>query len=82
MIGSAAGALTTVAFIPQVARAWRTGSVDDLSLWMLLTFTTGVGLWGVYGLVTEAVPLVITNGLTFILAMILLVMKLKGSARA
>ena len=41
MIGSAAGTLTTVAFIPQVVRAWKTGSVEDLSLWMLLAFTSG-----------------------------------------
>lgn len=79
MIGSAAGTLTTVAFIPQVVRAWKTGSVEDLSLWMLLAFTTGVGLWAVYGIVTDAVPLIITNGLTFVLAMTLLVLKLRGS---
>lgn len=79
VIGSAAGTLTTVAFVPQVVRAWKTGSVEDLSLWMLLAFTTGVGLWVVYGVVTDAVPLIITNGLTFVLAMTLLVLKLRGS---
>ena len=79
MIGSAAGTLTTVAFIPQVVRAWKTGSVEDLSLWMLLAFTSGVGLWAVYGVVTDAMPLIITNGLTFVLAMTLLVLKLRGS---
>ena len=79
MIGSAAGTLTTVAFVPQVVRAWKTGSVEDLSLWMLLAFTTGVGLWVVYGVVTDSVPLIITNGLTFVLAMTLLVLKLRGS---
>ena len=79
MIGSAAGTLTTVAFIPQVVRAWKTGSVEDLSLWMLLAFTTGVGLWAVYGVVTDAMPLIITNGLSFVLAMTLLVLKLRGS---
>lgn len=79
VIGSAAGTLTTVAFIPQVVRAWKTGSVEDLSLWMLLAFTSGVGLWAVYGVVTAAMPLIITNGLTFVLAMTLLVLKLRGS---
>lgn len=79
VIGSAAGTLTTVAFIPQVVRAWKTGSVEDLSLWMLLAFTTGVGLWTIYGVVTDAVPLIITNGLTFVLAMTLLVLKLRSS---
>ena len=82
LIGSAAGTLTTVAFIPQVVRAWRTKSVDDLSLWMLLAFTAGVGLWTVYGVVTGALPLIVTNGVTFVLALALLVMKLRGPVRA
>lgn len=77
LLGSAAGTLTTVAFIPQVARAWRTKSVDDLSLWMLIAFTSGVALWAVYGVVTSAMPLILTNGLTFVLAMTLLVMKIR-----
>ncbi len=77
-IGSAAGTLTTVAFIPQVIRAWRTGSVQDLSLWMLLAFTTGVCLWTMYGVVTDAMPLIITNGITFVLALMLLAMKIRS----
>lgn len=79
LVGSAAGTLTTVAFIPQVVRAWRTKSVEDLSLWMLLAFTTGVGLWTYYGVVTDAMPLIITNGITFVLAFMLLAMKIRSS---
>lgn len=78
VIGSAAGTLTTIAFIPQVVRAWKTGSVEDLSLWMLLAFTTGVGLWTAYGVVTDALPLIVTNGITFVLAFMLLGMKLRA----
>lgn len=78
LIGSAAGTLTTVAFIPQVVRAWRTKSVQDLSFWMLLAFTSGVCLWTVYGYVTDAMPLIITNGITFVLAFMLLAMKIRS----
>ena len=35
-IGLVAGVLTTVAFVPQVLRTWRTGSARDFSLRMLL----------------------------------------------
>lgn len=79
LIGSAAGTLTTVAFIPQVVRAWRTKSVQDLSFWMLLAFTTGVCLWTVYGYVTDAMPLIVTNGITFVLAFMLLAMKIRSA---
>ena len=78
LIGSAAGALTTIAFIPQVVKAWRTKSVDDLSLGMLAAFTTGVALWTLYGVATHALPLIITNGVTFGLALMLLVMKIQS----
>ena len=78
LVGTAAGTLTTISFIPQVIRAWRTKSVDDLSLWMLLAFTSGVGLWILYGFVTDALPLIITNGITFVLAFMLLIMKLQS----
>ena len=37
LIGSAAGVLTTIAFVPQVVKAWRTQSLEDLSLGTLLT---------------------------------------------
>jgi MtN3 and saliva related transmembrane protein len=77
LLGTAAGTLTTVAFIPQVARAWRTKSVDDLSLWMLVAFTSGVALWAAYGVVTRAMPLIVTNGITFVLASTLLAMKIR-----
>lgn len=78
VIGSAAGTLTTIAFIPQVIRAWRTKSVGDFSFWMLLAFTTGVALWTLYGVVTDALPLVVTNGITLLLASILLGIKLRS----
>ena len=36
-VGFLAGALTTIAFIPQVARTWRTRSTGDLSLPMSIS---------------------------------------------
>jgi MtN3 and saliva related transmembrane protein len=78
LIGSAAGTLTTLAFVPQVLKAWRTQSVEDLSVWMLVTFTTGVGLWVLYGVKTHALPLIVTNGATLFLALMLLGMKLRS----
>ena len=47
LIGSLASTLTTIAFVPQVWRAWKTRSARDLSLPMYLIFTAGVVLWWV-----------------------------------
>lgn len=79
-VGLCAGTLTTLSFIPQVVRCWRRRSVADLSLAMLLAFTTGVGLWDVYGLMMRAWPIILTNSITLVLALVLVAMKMRFSA--
>lgn len=76
LIGSIAGVLTTLAFVPQVARTWRTRSARDLSLAWLVVFIAGVALWLVYGLVLASWPLIMANGVTLALVLMLLWMKL------
>jgi MtN3 and saliva related transmembrane protein len=76
LLGFLAGALTTLAFIPQVVKAWRTGSTADLSLTMLSVFTVGLSLWIVYGVATRQAPVIATNAVTLILALALLALKL------
>ena len=77
LIGLAAGFLTTVAFVPQVLKVWKTRSARDLSLAMYLVFTTGVALWLLYGILIDSRPLVVANAVTFVLALFILVMKLR-----
>lgn len=76
-LGLIAGFFTTAAFIPQVARTWRTNSAEDFSLPMLLMFVAGVALWGVYGLMQGALSIVAANAVTLALASYLLVVKLR-----
>ena len=45
---------------------------------MLITFTAGVTLWVLYGIVLHAVPIILANGVTLILALMLLSMKLRS----
>ena len=77
LIGLAAAFCTTIAFLPQVLRAWRTRSTTDLSLSMFLVFTTGIFLWLVYGLRLGDVPLVAANGTTLVLSGTILYLKLR-----
>lgn len=78
LVALLAGTLTTIAFVPQVVRAWRTQSVEDLSLAMLLTFSSGVALWVYYGMLVKEPPMILTNGVTLFLALMLVGMKLRG----
>jgi len=77
LIGSLASALTTIAFIPQVWKVWRTRHARDLSLPMYLIFTSGVVLWLLYGLLLGAMPIIVGNVITLFLAGTVLAMKLK-----
>jgi len=77
LIGLGAAFCTTVAFLPQVIRAWRTRSTSDLSLAMFLIFTVGIFLWLVYGLLLQDAPLVLANGITFVLSGTILYLKLR-----
>ena len=76
ILGLVAGALTTVAFVPQLLQVVRTRSAKDISLGMFVIFSTGVALWLVYGLLTNALPVILANGVTLVLALIILWFKL------
>lgn len=76
-LGLMAGLCTTIAFLPQVIKTWRSRSARDISLGMFLVFTVGVALWLAYGLFVGDLPLVLANGVTFVLAATILALKLR-----
>jgi MtN3 and saliva related transmembrane protein len=76
-IGFIAASLTTIAFVPQVRKVWRTRSAKDVSLGMYSLFTLGVAMWLVYGILIHAWPVIVANVITLLLAGAVLVMKLK-----
>jgi MtN3 and saliva related transmembrane protein len=77
LIGYAAALLTTVAFVPQAWLTWRTKKTDEISLGMYALFTAGVALWLAYGVLTMAWPVIVANAITLVLALLILVMKLR-----
>jgi MtN3 and saliva related transmembrane protein len=77
VIGSLAGGLTTIAFIPQVVRTWNTRSARDISLLTYLLFSCGVLLWLVYGILLHALPIILANGITLALSSSILGLKIR-----
>ena len=77
LLGFAAGTLTTCAFWPQLQKTWTSKSAGDVSLGMLVIFTSGVCLWFLYGLVLQSWPIILTNVVTLILTGAILVLKLR-----
>jgi len=67
--------LSSVTFIPQEWLAWKTKSVGDLSLGMLLIVFTSVIVWLVYGIYLKLLPVIIANSIIFVLSLLLLYFK-------
>ena len=77
LIGFLAGTLTTLSFIPQVVKTWKTKSAGDLSLGTLIIFSAGVTLWLTYGLLLHSWPMICSNALTLAESAFLAVMKVR-----
>ncbi len=77
IIGFTAGTLTTIAFVPQAIKIWKTKSAKDISLGMFVILCTGISLWVIYGILVKSLPVVVANATTLVFALTILVLKLK-----
>ncbi|NEP89281.1 MAG: hypothetical protein F6K18_21950 [Okeania sp. SIO2C2] len=77
VLGLLAGSLTTISFLPQVIKTWRTRSTKDISLEMFAIFCSGVLIWIIYGILVKDTPVIFTNVATLTLASPILWFKLK-----
>lgn len=76
IIGFIAGILTTVAVLPQLIKSWKTKKVMDISPFMFVLLLGGVGMWVVYGILKMDYPIIITNGISFLLNLSMLLIML------
>lgn len=77
-IGFAAAFCTAAANLPQVVKAWRTHSVGDLSLKMILLLCAGLSLWIGYGFLKGDLVIILANAASLVLVANLLAFKLKA----
>ena len=76
-LGLAAGALTTISFLPQVIKTWKSKSAKDLSFGMFGIFSLGVLLWLIYGITLNSFPIISANACTLVLCLTIVYFKLK-----
>ena len=81
VLGYLAATLTTVSFVPQAWRTFRTKDVSGISLRMYGIFSLGIAVWLAYGIVLRQPPMMVANSLSLVLACAVLVMKLKYGKR-
>ena len=76
-IGTIAGILVLLSFIPQIIKAYKTKKMFDVSSYLMILIASGMFLWVVYGVIKSDLAIIGTNATGFALNVTLLVMKLK-----
>jgi MtN3 and saliva related transmembrane protein len=77
LLGAAAATSSTIAYLPQVIRTWRTRSTSDISLGMFSVTVWATALWLLYGLVLGDVAIILSNSLCLCLSATILYFKLR-----
>jgi MtN3 and saliva related transmembrane protein len=75
--GVAAGVLTTVSWMPQVVKSWKSRSAGDFSWAYLAMFSAGVGSWEIYGLLRRDAIIIAANLVTLLLIFVVMYVKAK-----
>ena len=67
--------LSSVTFIPQVYKVWKSKSVNDLSLTMMVIVFTSTMIWLIYGVALMLWPVILANSIIAFLSMLLIYFK-------
>lgn len=77
IIGSVAAFFTTIAYVPQAIKIYKTRHTRDLSIWMLVILTAGIFLWTIYGILIKNDILILANSVSLVISGYVLTMKVK-----
>ena len=77
LVSAVAATLTTAAFVPQAMHIIRHKETRGISLFMYVSFATGVALWLLFGAMIGNWPIMVSNAITLMLALAIIAMKLK-----
>jgi len=77
LIGYAAGIFTLINMIPQILKTYKLKSVEDVSIWLIVSYSISMILWVIYAWFIVSWPIIITNGIAFFLSLIMLALIFK-----
>ena len=80
ILGFAAGVVTSIGFIPQLIKGYRTKKLDDVSYWMPIVLAIGMTLWLIYGLMREDITIILANLFGVGCSILLIVLKKRYSS--
>lgn len=77
IVGIIAGVFTSVSLLPQLIKIIREKKAKDLSYGMLIVLLIGLGCWIWYGALREDLPIIVTNGFSFLINSLMIVFTIK-----
>ena len=80
-IGYTAAVMSTISFLPQVIKIWRSKKADDVSIPAFIAFFLGVLCWLLFGILSHSRPMIVANSITLVLAAAVLVLAWKYRKR-
>lgn len=75
LFGLIAGAITSLGFIPQLIKGYRTRKLEDISYYMPIVLSIGMMLWFTYGILIDSLAIMIANTFGVFCCIVLIVMK-------
>jgi MtN3 and saliva related transmembrane protein len=75
IVGIAGGICTSVSLLPQLVKMIKEKKSTDISIVMLVTLLSGLGLWIWYGILTKDWPIIITNAVSLVLNVLIIILR-------
>lgn len=77
MFGFFGGILTTVGFLPQIIKGFKTKRMKDVAVWQYILQSVGMMSWLTYGILLKDPPIIVANIFSLTCALIILWLRLK-----
>jgi len=79
ILGYAAGAITSLTFLPQVIKTWKERSAKDVSLLMFIIAAINEVMWIIYGVLLDNWVIILTNSIVLAMSLTMISLKLRYS---
>lgn len=74
-LGFAAGTVTSIGFLPQLLKGYKTKRLTDVSYWMPLVIAMGMTMWLMYGVLRDDIAIIAANAFGVGCNILLILMK-------
>ena len=79
VFGLIAGAVTSMGYLPQLYKGYKTKKLEDVSYYMFGILAIGMSMWFIYGVLRNAVAVMIANAFGIICSLTVIIMKKRYS---